>query len=119
MPTPTKAPAVHIAPEHQSSPKEHWADKEVAKAAEEIRSGQFTPTLDEDDFLAVGIQRGVNIKNPNELGPGKLALIQETTDSLILAQHPRVQEALIRLEQENAKPELPKKRLKNLRCSMR
>jgi hypothetical protein len=95
-----RAPAVHIPREHQSAPKQHWADKEVAKAAEEIRTGQFTPTVDEDDFLAVGLQRGTAIKNPNELGPGKLALIQETADSLALAQHPRVQAALDKLEEE-------------------
>lgn len=96
----TSGPALHIAPEHQSAPKEHWADKEVAKAAEEIRTGQFTPTIDEDDFLAVGLQRGTAIQNPNELGAGKLALIQETADSLALAQHPRVQAALAKLEEE-------------------
>ena len=95
------APAVHIPREHQSAPKEHWADKEVAKAAEEIRTGQFTPTVDEDDFLAVGLQRGLAIRNPALLnGAQKLGLIEEAADSAALAQHPRVQEALARLAQE-------------------
>lgn len=96
------APAVHIPREHQSAPAEHWADKEVAKAAEEIRSGQFTPAPpSEDEFLAVGLQRGLNIKNPAELqGAEKAEILQQTMDSLALAQHPRVQEALARLEQE-------------------
>jgi hypothetical protein len=96
----TEAPAVHIPREHQSAPAEHWADKEVRKAAEEIQTGQFTPSEDPDDFLAIGLQRGLAIQNPNELGAGKLALIQETADSLALAQHPRVKEALERLDRE-------------------
>jgi len=93
--------AVHIAPEHQSAPKEHWADKEVRKAAEEIESGQFKPTIDADDFLAVGLQRGAMIANPAMLdGAKKLDLIEQTADSVLLAQHPRVQDALRRLELE-------------------
>lgn len=92
--------AVHIPVEHQSAPKESWADKEVRKAAEEIASGQFQPTIDEDDFLAVGLARGTAVKDPSKTGPEKLRVLQETADSLALAQHPRVQEALARLEQE-------------------
>lgn len=95
------APAVHIAPEHQSAPKEHWADKEVQKAADEINSGQFKPTIDVDDFLAVGLQRGMALQNPALMeGAQKLDLIDKTRDSAILAQHPRVQEALAKLAQE-------------------
>lgn len=100
---PPAAPALHIAREHQSAPAEHWADKEVAKAAEEIRTGQFRPTADDDaEFLAVGLQRGRNIQDPRTMGAEKLALIQETQDSLALAQHPRVQAALDRLEREKS-----------------
>jgi hypothetical protein len=98
-----KSAAVHIAPEHQSAPKEHWADKEVAKAAEEIREGQFRPDLSDDaDLLGmVGISRGLGIKDPRETTPEeKQAARQEMADSLALAQHPRVQETLARLEQE-------------------
>lgn len=93
--------ALHIPREHQSAPKEHWADKEVRAAAEEIRTGQFTPTVDEDDFLAVGLQRGAALRNPALLqGAEKLGLIGQTADSMALAQHPQVQAALRRLEQE-------------------
>lgn len=96
-----KTPAVHVPREHQSAPKEHWADKEVAKAAEEIRSGQFTPALDDDDFLGVRLSRGAAIQNPAEIsGSERLRGIQETMDSIALSQHPRVQEALARLQQE-------------------
>lgn len=70
-----EAPNVIIAPEHQSAPKEHWMTDELRKAAEEIDSGQFTPTLADDDYFYYG---------PEQL----------------LAQHPRIQEALDRLQQE-------------------
>jgi len=95
------APALHIPREHQSAPAEHWADKEVAKAAEEIRTGQFTPAADPDaDVLALGLQRGPEIRNPAQLGAEKLELMQEMKDAQALAQHPRVQEALARLQLE-------------------
>lgn len=91
-----KSANVIIPREHQSAPKETWADKEVAKAAEEIRTGQFTPVLDDDDLsLAVGLKRGLI---PEILTPGMN--LNETLDSLALSQHPRVKEAMARLEQE-------------------
>ena len=96
-----KSPALHIPREHQSAPKEHWADKEVRLAADEIASGQFKPVLEEDDFLAIGLQRGLAIRDPHSLTAAeKLDLSQQTADSVALAQHPRVQEALRRLETE-------------------
>jgi hypothetical protein len=95
------APALHIPREHQSAPKEHWADKEVAKAAEEIRSGQFVPAEETDNFLAVGLQRGAQLRNPAAMaGAEKLDLVDQTSDSMLLAQHPRVQDALRRLATE-------------------
>lgn len=69
-----KAPAIHIPSEHQSAPNKTWADLEVEKAAEEIQSGQFQPDTSATDFFDCG------------------------TD--LLAQHPRVQDALRRLEEE-------------------
>lgn len=96
-----KSAALHIPRHHQSAPKEHWADKEVRLAAEEISEGQFTPSYDEDDVLAVGLQRGLDIANPSALSnQEKLTLADQTADSMALAQHPRVQDALRRLEQE-------------------
>lgn len=88
------APAIHIAPEHQSAPKKSWADIEVEKAAEEIRTGQFKPVVDEDDLLTVGLQRGTLPGSPLDID------MRATADSLALAQHPRVQAALERLERE-------------------
>lgn len=89
--------AVHIAPEHQSAPKESWADKEIAAAAEEIRSGQFTPQLDPDDpmgALSLGVQRGHLPDDPRTINTRAML------ETEILIQHPRVQEALARLETE-------------------
>jgi len=96
-----KAPAVHIPREHQSAPKKTDADIAVEKAAEEIRTGQFTPNFDEDDFLAVGLARGLGLKDPAHIsGEEKMRRIRETADSMALAQHPRVQDALRQLAQE-------------------
>ena len=61
--------------EPTGAPAETWADKEVAKAAEEIRTGQFVPSLEGTEYF--------------DCGPTQL-----------LAQHPRVQEALARMELE-------------------
>jgi hypothetical protein len=63
---------VHIALEHQSSPKETQNDKIIRSAADDIFSGKFQPEVT-DEFFDVGI-------------------------SALLAQHPEVQEALSRLE---------------------
>lgn len=98
-----EAPAIHIAPEHQSAPKESWADKEVALAAEDIRTGGFRPDLSDDADLIgmVGMNRSLSLQDPRlATAEDKLAQFGEMADSLALAQHPRVQEALARLEQE-------------------
>jgi hypothetical protein len=63
---------VHIALEHQSSPKETQNDKIIREAAGEIFDGKFQPAVT-DEFFDVGI-------------------------SALLAQHPRVQEALSKIE---------------------
>ena len=91
---PIEAPAIHIAPEHQSAPAKSWADKEVEKAAEEIRTGQFVPQDDPDDVVPVVLQRGQQIKDPSKID------FDSMQGSMALAQHPRVQEALARLEME-------------------
>ena len=97
MVKPDEAPAVHVPIEHQSAPKESWADKEIRKATEEIVTGQFTPVIDDDDplrVLSIGVQRGQLPSHPNQIDPNSLM------DTNLLIQHPRVQEALAKLEQE-------------------
>jgi hypothetical protein len=99
-----KAPAVHIPVEHQSAPNESWADKEVRKAAEEIVTGQFTPVLEDDDplrVLSIGVQRGQLPKNPDDVDMNSLM------QTNLLIQHPRVQEALARLEREKCDAKSP------------
>lgn len=68
-------PALIIPREHQSAPKDHWIEPILRKSAEEIDSGKvIIPTDTEEHF---------------NYGPTQ-----------ILAQHPRVQEALARLSEE-------------------
>lgn len=69
-----QAPAVHIPIEHQSAPKQSEADKAVRLAMQEVHEGKFTPIVDEE-FFDVGW-------------------------TALLAQHPRVQDALAKLERE-------------------
>ena len=112
--TTNDAPALHIAREHQSAPAEHWADKEVAKAAEEIRGGRFRPDLSDDaDFLGmVGMVRGEAVKDPRHATVAeKLTSIGEMNDALALKQHPRVQEMLIRLEREKSTAKTPQEQM--------
>jgi hypothetical protein len=109
-----EAPAVHIAPEHQSAPKEHWADKDVKLAAEEIQKGQFRPDLSDDaDLLGmVGMARGEALKDPRHATVAeKLATIGEMNDAAALAQHPRVQEMLIKLQEEQRTARTPQEML--------
>jgi hypothetical protein len=69
------ASTIIIPRRHQSAPKEHWADAELRKAAEEIDKGQFLVPQDDNEFFNYG---------PTQF----------------LARHPRVQEALQKLERE-------------------
>jgi hypothetical protein len=70
-----EAPNVIIPLEHQSAPKEHWMNRELRKAAEDIDAGGFTPELKDDDYFYIG---------PEQL----------------LWQHPRIIEALELLKTE-------------------
>jgi hypothetical protein len=73
--TDSDAPLVIIPRRHQSAPGEHWSEKELRLAAEEIDNGQFQVPQDPNEFFNYG---------PTQF----------------LARHPRVQEALAKLEQE-------------------
>lgn len=70
-----ETPMIVIPRRHQSAPNEHWADTELRKAAEEINSGNYVVPQSEDEFFNYG-------------------------PSQFLARHPRVQEALAKLEKE-------------------
>jgi hypothetical protein len=77
-----EAPAIHIPIEHQSAPAETYGDKAIKVAAEEIRTGQFVPEIDNEGFW--------------DCGPTQF-----------LAQHPAVQEAMRRLEREKREAKNP------------
>lgn len=91
-----QAAAVHIPRQHQSAPEKTWADKEVEKAAEEIRTGQFRPQVDEDDFVPVLLQRGENLRDPRSV------TMDQVSSTEALLQHPRVIAALAQLEREKS-----------------
>jgi len=101
--------AVIISRRHQSAPKEHWIDKDLRAAAEEIDAGNYVPELDGTaetaflDSLPLALRHGkpgweANAKPTPED-------IQETRDLRRLGDHPRVAEALerLQLEAEDAK----------------
>jgi hypothetical protein len=93
-----ESPVVIIARHHQSAPKETDADREVRKAAEEIASGNFVPAPDDDeilDSLAIDVQRGRDIPLGKDVMHRNSLLETE-----LLMKHPRVVEALAKLEQE-------------------
>jgi hypothetical protein len=96
-----QAPAVIIPLQHQSAPKEHPADRAILQAAEEIDSGRYQPPAEQLDEL--GLLPNVALRTgPQAMldKPVTASDFAHTENSLILAEHPRVKEALARLEQE-------------------
>jgi hypothetical protein len=95
-----KSAALHIPRQHQSAPKETDADREIRKASEEIASGNFVPANDGDnilDTLAVDVQRG------SQIPLGKDAVHHNSLlETELLMKHPRVIEALAKLERERS-----------------
>lgn len=93
--------AVHIPPEHQSAPKETDADKAVKRAAQEIHEGQWRPSdeaLGEIEGLpSIALRAGDAAALGAPLTRGDF---DRTDESLVLSEHPAVQEALAKLEQE-------------------
>lgn len=92
---------IHIKPEHQAAPKKSEHDREIEKAAEEIRTGIYKidikAMVTDLDMMPVGIRRGRHIDlNPNLIDPRGLM------ETEILLMHPRVQEAMRKLEQERS-----------------
>lgn len=100
-----KAPAVHIAAHHQSAPKETEADKAVRLAAREIDEGKWRPNpekLTQLDDMPIALAAGTG-KEARRIAEGaEYKDFEQTRESLILGEHPRVIEALARLEQEKS-----------------
>lgn len=95
--------AVIIKARHQSSPKEHWADQEIRKAAEEIDAGHYVPEVtDEAEEMVdrMGIALGMGYGGVATGEKPTLEDFRETHDQNQLMRHPRVEEALERLKVE-------------------
>lgn len=103
------APAVIIARRHQSAPAEHPAERAIKKAAEEISSGRYIPELDEGQkFLdSMGIALGLGKDGVAKGEKPTLEDFRATRDLNQIANHPRVVEALKRMEQEVEKSTNP------------
>lgn len=94
---------VVIPPHHQSAPKEHWADKEIKKAAKEIDEGKWTPDSDpEMDEAMSGLRLALGA-GTHGVAIGQPATEEEytTTEMMnLLGRHPRVVEALEKMKLE-------------------
>ena len=93
---------VIIQPQDQSAPKEHWADAEIRKAAEEIDGGRYIPDPDEEgraQMEAMGLALG---GRPGE--KPSLEDFRRTHEQMLsidlLGRHPRVIEAIEKMRQE-------------------
>lgn len=105
--------SVQIPIEHQSAPKESEADKAVRLAAGEIYEGKWTPpdaqTALDDVNIALAAGPGDVAKRVAE--GATFEDFEQTRESLILGKHPRVIEALAKLEQEKRMARTPQEYL--------
>lgn len=104
---------VHIPTEHQSAPKETDADKAVRQAAEEIHEGKWVPRDPQSgvDDLNIALTAGPRAHAKRVAEDATFEDFQQTRESLILAQHPRVIEALAKLEEEKRAARTPQEYL--------
>lgn len=98
-----KAPAIHIDRRHQANPKETDGDKAVRLAAAEIDEGKWklsaAAAAEMNEMPGIALRDG---PTPNVV-PWNQGDFDRTDASLVLGEHPRVQEALARMEQEKAR----------------
>jgi len=103
-----KTPALHIGRRHQSAPAEHFVDKEIRKAAEEIDRGNYIPELAEgSDHPDLNIALGLGTDRVAMGEKPTLEDFQRTHELNQLGQHPRVIEALEKLKQESEDGKTP------------
>jgi hypothetical protein len=105
---------VIIPVEHQSAPKETEADKAVRSAAQEIHEGKWVPDREhmtqlDDMHIALGAGDAKEVKRIAE--DPTFDDFERTRGSLILGQHPRVIEALAKLEEEKRTARTPQEYL--------
>jgi len=83
--------------------KDHWADKEIKKAAEEIDGGRYfaPPRTEEEEAVdGMGLALGTGFGGAAVGLKPTLDEFQQTHDLNVLARHPRVQEALDKMKKE-------------------
>lgn len=100
-----QSPAIIIARRHQSTPKAHWADKEIQKAAVEIDAGRYIEESRGEgsiEKLNVGLGFGdTPIARRGNLTFDEAKTEYANTDTMNqLGRHPRVMEALEKMKQE-------------------
>lgn len=102
-----------IPPEHQSAPKETETDKAVRQAAEEIHEGKWVPPDAQIalDDVNIALAAGPRSYAKRVAEDATFEDFQQTRESLILGQHPRVIEALAKLEQEKRTARTPQEYL--------
>jgi hypothetical protein len=95
-------PAVHIDRRHQSAPSETDGDKAVRLAAEEISAGKWK--LPEEAAREMNEVPGLALRDgvTPDVKPWTQEDFDRTDQSLVLGEHPRVQEALARMEREKS-----------------
>jgi hypothetical protein len=110
--------AAHIPREHQSAPKETEADKAVRAAAEEIDAGKWVPPDAQSsvDDINIALYTGPRKEAARVAERGKfnkrvLSDFEKTRASLQIGQHPRVIEALAKLEEQKRTARTPQEYL--------
>lgn len=95
-----------IPAQHQSSPKEHPADKAIRQAAEEIRAGQVSTERSEEADAVAGMGLALGM-GADGVATGNRPALSEFRDTYEenateeqLANHPRVLEALEKMRHE-------------------
>jgi hypothetical protein len=101
---------VVVPPHHQSAPKAHPADAEIMKAAKEIDEGKWIPEHDPDRSEAMGgLGLALGIGSSGVAVGAKPAFeeFEHTQNYDLLGRHPRVQEALAKMQLEVYNPPDP------------
>lgn len=100
-----QSPAIHIARRHQSTPKAHWADKEIQKAAVEIDEGRYVEEAQGEGSIEK-LNVGLGFGNTPIARHGNLTFEDAKTEYANtdvmnqLGRHPRVVEAMEKMKQE-------------------
>ena len=97
-----KMPAIHIDRKHQSAPKETDGDKAVRLAADEIEGGRGK--LSKEQETEMDVVPGLALRDgiTPDVKPWSQEDFDRTDQSLVIGQHPRVVEALARMEAEKS-----------------